>query len=160
MILRFAIIFGIGLLFPVLVRYSVQTYQPLPSIKQDIVVSVTLAPTTPEGWKVYEEEQRTEQEEQQKRLIEIDEATQPFYRALILVATPVGIAAILIGSFLKFVAIGEGLMLGGFISIADGFAGYWAHLDDWVRFSSLLAAFCLACFAGYREFMIKPNSPA
>jgi hypothetical protein len=160
MIRHFAIVFGIGMLLPVLIHYGVEAYQPLPRFEKTLVASVRLTPTTPEGWKAWDEEERTAQEAQRKKLAEIDEATRPFYRDLILAATPLGIAAILIGWFLRFPAAGHGLMLGGFISIAIGYSGYWAHLDDWVRYPSLLVAFCLACSVGYREFMVKPNKPA
>jgi uncharacterized membrane protein YphA (DoxX/SURF4 family) len=69
-------------------------------------------------------------------------------------------ASILIGSFLPFPAVGRGLMLAGFINVANGYSGYWTHLGDWSRYISLLAVFALAVFAGYREFIVKPNNPA
>ncbi len=159
MIRHFAIIFCIGIFYPMLIHFAVNAYQPLPKFEQVVVASARLAPTTPEGWKAWEEEDRAAEKRRDERLAAIDEATRPFYRDLILVATPLGIAAVLIGSFLGFVAVGRGLMLGGFVSLANGYSGYWPHLDGWVHYSSLLMVFCLAGFVGYREFMVKPNNP-
>jgi len=30
-----------------------------------------------------------------------------------------------------------------------GYLGYWQHLDDWIRFVSLLAGFLILLFVGY-----------
>jgi hypothetical protein len=157
---KLAIIVVVGLLYPALVFYGVRAYQPFPEVQQYVVASARIAPTTAEGWKAWEEENRAADQRHRDALDAIERAAEPFYRALILIATPLGVAAILIGSFLKFHWVGLGLILGGFISIANGYSDYWTHLDDWVRYLSLLLAFCLAVFVGYREFLIKPNKPA
>jgi hypothetical protein len=159
MIRQFALIFGIAILYPMLIHYGVRAYQPFPKFEYTVYASARLAPTTPEGWKAWDEENRVAEQRHQEELATIDKATQPFYRSLILVAVPLGVAVILIGSFLKAQSVGLGLILGGCISIANAYSGYWAHLDDWIRYLSLLLAFCLAVFVGYREFMIKPNQP-
>jgi hypothetical protein len=66
-------------------------------------------------------------------------------------ATPLGVAAILIGAFLSIYAAGTGLIVGGMASVAFGYFGYWQHLDDRVRFVSLLASFAILRFVSYRR---------
>jgi hypothetical protein len=151
MIRQFAIIFGIAILYPTLVYYSVRAYQPLPEFQYSYRITARLAPTTPEGWKAWEEENRAEEKKHQ--------ANQPFFRALILVATPLGIAAIFIGSYLKFHSIGTGLILGGIISVTSAYWDYWSHLEDWVRLVSLLFGCCILGFVGYRQFVTVRNNP-
>jgi uncharacterized membrane protein YphA (DoxX/SURF4 family) len=159
MIRKLAIIVGVGILYPMLIYFGVGAFQPLPEIQHTVYVTARIAPTTPEGWKAWDEENRVAEQRHQQALVALDKATQPFYRALILFATPLGVAAILVGSFLKFHSVGLGLILGGFISIANAYSDYWTHLDDWLRYLSLLLAFCLAVFVGYREFTVRPNNP-
>jgi len=159
MIRQFAIIFGIAILYPTLVYYSVRAYQPLPEFQYSYRITARLAPTTPEGWKAWEEENRAEEKKHQEELDTIDKATQPFFRALILVATPLGIAAIFIGSYLKFHSIGAGLILGSIISVTNAYWGYWSHLEDWVRLVSLLFGCCILGFVGYRQFVTVRNNP-
>src|SRR5579863_8897532 len=134
---QFVTVFGIAVIFPALIYYSVRAYQPLPDIQYTTYVSVSLAPTTPEGWKAWEEEDRAQQKKHQEDLDAVDKATQPFYRALILVATLLGTPAILIGAILKFNSIGAGFVGGGIASITNGYWGYWNRLDDTARFALL-----------------------
>jgi hypothetical protein len=62
-----------------------------------------------------------------------------------------GLAAILIGAYLSFQAIGTGLILGGILSVSWGYWSYWSYLDDWIRFVSLLAGFAILIFVGIRR---------
>jgi uncharacterized membrane protein YphA (DoxX/SURF4 family) len=156
---QFAIVFSIAILYPMLVYYGVRDYQPLPEFQYYVVVSARVAPTTPEGWKVWEEENRAAEKKRQEDLDAVDKATQPFFRALILVATPLGIAVIFIGSYLRFHSIGMGLIFGGIFSITNAYWGYWNHLDDWIQYLSLLLGFCLLVFVGYRQFAVTRNNP-
>jgi hypothetical protein len=159
MIRQFGIIFGISILYPALVYYGVRAYQPLPEFQYTVYASVRIAPTTPEGWKAWEEEDRAAEKRRQERLDAIDKATQPFFRAFILVAAPLGIAAMLIGSYLKFRSVGTGLILGGIISVTNAYSDYWNHLDDWIRYVSLILGLCLLIFIGYRQFIAARSNP-
>ena len=67
-----------------------------------------------------------------------------FARILIIVSTPLGVAAILVGAYLSFQAVGTGLIFGGILAISWGYWSYWWYLDDWIRFVSLLAGFAVA----------------
>jgi hypothetical protein len=147
------------MLYPTLVYYSVRAYQPLPEFQYSYRITARLAPTTPEGWKAWEEENRAEEKKHQEDLDTIDKATQPFFRAFILVATPLGIAAMLIGSYLKFRSVGTGLVLGGIISVTNAYSDYWNHLDDWLRYVSLILGLCLLIFIGYRQFIAARSNP-
>jgi hypothetical protein len=69
----------------------------------------------------------------------------------VVVATPLGVAAILIGAYLAFHAIGTGLIFGGTFTVTSGYWSYWQYLDNWVPFISLLAGFAILLFVGYRR---------
>lgn len=154
---RIAIAFGIAVIFPLLVYYGVATLHPAP--KYQSVVTATLAGVaanaTPEQKKDYEE-QRLKRQQQQA---EYDAAAKDFARAQVVVSTPLGIAAILIGAYLTISAIGTGLIYGGIFSVAAGYWGYWQHLDDWIRFVSLLAGFLVLLFVGYHK-IVRTRSDA
>jgi hypothetical protein len=132
---QIAVDFGIALFFPLLVYYGVETFYPSP--KRQIIVTATLVPTpnpAPEQPKAYEEQRQKRQEQQQA----YDAAAKNFARVLVMVSTPLGVAAILIGAYLALNSIGTGLIFGGIFSIVWGYYGYWQYLDDWIRFVSLL----------------------
>ncbi len=154
---QFATVFGIAVIFPALIYYGVRAYQPLPAVHYTAYVSVRLAPTTSEGWKAWEEEDRARQKKQQEDFDAVDKAAQPFYRALILVSTLLGTSAILIGSLLKFSSVGTGLVAGGIASIANGYLGYWNHLDDTARLTLLSLLICLLIFVGYQVLLARNN---
>jgi hypothetical protein len=159
MMRQFVIIFGIAMLYPVLVYYAVNAYQPFPKFEYTVHASVRITPTTPEGWKAWEEENRAFEKKRQEELDAIDKATQPFYRALIFIGTSLGLAAILVGLLLKSHTVGVGLILGGAVSITNAYSGYWEHLDDRIRYVSLLLGFCLVVFLAYRLFHMTRNNP-
>ena len=59
------------------------------------------------------------------------------------------------GAFLRRPAIGTGLMFGGIFSICDGYFNNWSKLADVLKFGSLLVAFGLLIFLGYRRLERK-----
>ena len=59
----------------------------------------------------------------------------------------------LVGSYVKIASIGTGLIFGGMITVADGYAGYWNHLDGWARFVALLIALGVAIFVVHRRLV-------
>ncbi len=77
-------------------------------------------------------------------------ANKEFTWRLIIVATPLGVAAILIGAYLPFYAIGTGLILGGIFTVVFGYWGYWQYIENWARLVSLLLGFVILLFLGYR----------
>jgi hypothetical protein len=46
-------------------------------------------------------------------------------------------------------------MFGGIFSICDGYFNYWSELADVLKFVSLLIAFILLLFLGYRRLEKK-----
>jgi uncharacterized membrane protein YphA (DoxX/SURF4 family) len=79
-------------------------------------------------------------------------AAKEFARLLVIVATPLGVAAILIGCYVAIHSIGTGLILGGIGAVGFGYWNYWNYLDDWMRFVSLLIAFGILLFVGKRMY--------
>jgi hypothetical protein len=156
---QFAVAIGIAFLLPLLVNQGVNLIQPYPHIESYIVGWVDAGPRTPEYAKIREEERRAREHRDEEESDAVDKATLPFSRLLILVATPLGVLAMLVGSYLRIASIRAGLIFGGTLTVFDGYSDYWHHLDNWVRFLSLLIGLCLVIFLGYRQFR-TPHSPA
>lgn len=144
---KFALGFGIAVLLPMLVHYGVSTFSP------------------PPNWQDYElreypkrldraslEEQAKLEEEQAQLWKAREEHNKRFQRHLFFVAAPIGIAAIIVGSLLAVQAIGTGLMFGGIFTLVDGYLSYWSELLNWMKFVSILVAFIILIFIGYRKF--------
>ena len=142
---QLAIGFGIAIIFPLLIHFGVATFHPVPKFQS--FVTVRLAPPSTAS-----SEERKEYAEQRKQAEDAyAEAARRFARMLVIVAAPLGIAAILIGSYLPFLAVGTGLILGGIFSVGWGYWSYWSHLDDWIRFVSLLAGLAVLIFVGIKR---------
>jgi hypothetical protein len=143
--------FGIAVIFPLLVYYGVSTFYAPPKW-QDFQSSTPLgANSTPEERREYADNQRRNREAH-------DVAAKNFARVMVLVATPLGIAAILFGAYAGVHAVGTGLILGGIAAVACGYYGYWSYLDDWIRFVSLLVAFVILVIVGWRLFPPRARS--
>ena len=139
---QIAIGFGIAIILPLLIHYGVATFHSAPKFESAIA---PLAPTaTPDERKEY----FAQQQQRQKTYAE---AAKEFARILVIVSTPLGVAAILIGAYLSFQAIGTGLILGGILTVSWGYWSYWSYLDDWIRFTSLLIGFAILIFVGIRR---------
>jgi hypothetical protein len=143
---KFALGFGIAIILPMLVHYGVSTFSPAPKLQNRY-----------ENYS-YQKYQNATPEEKIKLDKERDTAEKiwrnkerVFQKYLFLAAVPVGIAAIIIGAFSLIQAIGTGLMFGGIFTLVDGYCWYWSELQDWMRFLSLLTAFVVLIFIGYRK---------
>lgn len=142
---QIAIGFGVAVIFPLLVFYGASTFYGAPKWRDFFGnLPVVTAQSTPEERKARDELQRVKQQGYETR-------AQGFAYTLILVATPLGIAAMLIGSVLALHSVGTGLILGGILTVATGYYWYWIYLEDWVRFLSLLLGFAILIFVGYRH---------
>ena len=145
---QIAVGFGIALILPLLIYYGVSTFYPPP--KFNTFVTATLAyqsNPTPEQRKEIEDRRL----ERQRQLEIFNAAARDFARVLVIVSTPLGIAAIMAGAYVSLHAIGTGLIFGGIFSVAWGYWSYWQYLDDWIRFISLLFGFGILLFVGYRR---------
>ena len=161
---QIAIGFGIAIIFPLLVYYGVATFYTPPKPPTYPVVT-TQAPgpnaTQEERQKYFEAQQARQKDFREQQQI-YAAAAKEFARHLVVISTPLGLAAILIGAYLPLYAIGTGLIFGGIFSAGLGYWGYWSYLEDWVRFVSLLAGFAILLFVGYYRVAgphTRPSSP-
>jgi uncharacterized membrane protein YphA (DoxX/SURF4 family) len=142
---QIAIGFGIAVILPLLIHYGVSTFHPAPKLESYITTGPSpAANATVAERKEYDEQQRKGREAYSR-------AAKEFARILAIVSTPLGIAAILIGAYITFQAVGTGLIVGGILTVSWGYWSYWSYLDDWIRFVSLLAGFAILIFVGIRR---------
>ncbi|MBD3264740.1 MAG: hypothetical protein GF375_06530 [Candidatus Omnitrophica bacterium] len=143
---KFALGFGIAVIFPLLIHYGVSTFSPPPEW-EDYYDS--------DYYRIYKEageEEKKELEQKRKEQTEdYNRARKRFQKHLFAAAVPLGLVAIITGSLTGVPAIGTGLMFGGIFSLIDGYALYWSELQHWMRFVSLLVAFCVLIFIGYKK---------
>jgi len=145
---KFGFGFGIAVLLPLLVHYGVSTFSPAPKWDQYHTNNYSqYQGATPE------EKERLRAEDD-KRREKYKQHRKMFERHLFYVATPIGIAAIIIGATLAVQAVGAGLIFGGIFTLVDGYCWYWSELQDWMRFLSLLAAFIVLVACGYRKLKV------
>lgn len=142
----------IAVFYPLLVYEGVRAYHPFERPQFHGLVAVAVEPGTPE------EQARAGQKKIQEVLAAAKQAERVFYRALILVATPLGVAAMILGSYLKLPAIGTGMVIGGFVSVTNAYWGYWGQLDDRARHVSILLGIGLLVFIWYRYSTVRAAS--
>ena len=143
---KFALGFCIAIILPMLVHYGVSTFSPAPKWQDryDTYSYQRYDKATPE--------QRVEIDRERKERDRIwREKEKVFQKNLFIIAVPVGIAAIIFGAVMPIQAIGTGLMFGGIFSLTEGYMFYWSELQDWMRFLSLLVAFVVLIYVGYRK---------
>ena len=145
---RIALGFGIAIVFPMLLHYGVSTWTPQPKWN----LYDLQQPYNPQATA---EEKAQQQAELQKTADQRHIAETRFQQHLFAVAVPLGLVALLVGAFLRLPATGTGLMFGGIFSICDGYFNYWSELADILKFVSLLIAFILLLFLGYRRLEKK-----
>ena len=101
---QIAIGFGIAIIFPLLVYYGVSTLHPSP--KWQTFHETIQAP----GPTATNEERKAFLDKQQADNTAYGAAAKDFARILIIVATPLGVGAILVGAYMRLHAIGTGLI--------------------------------------------------
>jgi hypothetical protein len=130
---KFALAFGIAVVFPAMIHSGVSIFSPPPRW-QDYTAAPMINRNSAE-WQAKEAERRA--------------AEKVFEKHLFVVAVPLGLLAIATGAFLLTPAIGTGLMFGGIFSVCDGYFNYWRELSHTWKFLSLLAAFAVLVFVGF-----------
>ena len=145
---KFALAFGIAVVFPMMIHYGVSTWTPKPKWGDYQVQGLFNQQLSPEERARLEAVQRIEQEQRKA-------AEKRFEQHLFAVAVPLGLVALLAGAFLRLPAIGSGLMFAGIFSVCDGYFNYWSELADVLKFVSLLAAFIVLVIVGYRKLEKK-----
>ncbi len=143
---KIALGFGIAVILPLLVHYGVSTFTPQPKW-QDYY-----------QYQNYGAEQGVSAQEKAKLEAERVEKERAYHKAekvfqerLFIVAVPIGLGAIVLGGLGTVQAIGTGLMFGGIFTLTEGYCLYWSELQDWMRFLSLLVAFAVLIYVGYRK---------
>jgi hypothetical protein len=137
---KIALAFGIAIVLPMMLHYGVSTFVPKPR------------------WQDYGVPGDSSAENRYKRQLKDEEyhlAEKRFEQHLFAVAVPLGLAAIVVGAFLRTPALGTGLMFGGIFSVCDGYFNYWSELADVLKFVSLLVSFVLLIFLAYRRLERK-----
>lgn len=143
---KFALGFGIAVIFPFMVHYGVRTFSPEPRW-EDFQIQNYYA-----RYQAASQEEKQRLEDAQNQLQKKHrEAEKAFQKHLFFVAAPVGILAIILGALITVQAIGSGLMFGGIFCLMDGYVNYWSELHDALRFLSLLIAFLLLLFVGFKK---------
>lgn len=155
---KIAVGFGIAIILPMLVHYGVSTFYPYPNQKEYQTKHneisrkhENLSSETNKSAAKARERTYREREEMKKLDEEWEAGINNFNRVLFFVAVPIGAIAIIVGALTSVQAIGAGLIFGGIFTLTDGYFFYWSHLLDWMRFVSLLIAFVLLIFVGYRR---------
>jgi hypothetical protein len=136
---QFAIGFGIAIIFPLLVYYGVRTFHSPPTWPESEISSPQATA----------EERQARQQRERERRDRYYAQSRDFARVLIIASTPLGIAAIVIGTVVALPSVGTGLILGGIFTVAHGYWGYWYYADDWLRFVSLILGFAVLLFVAY-----------
>lgn len=144
--------FEIALIFPLMIYYGVATFHPAPKWND----YVTNKPPLPATATAEERNERAERNRLQGERFR--EAARSFGRAVLMVAAPLGLIAIILGSLIGMHAIGTGLIAGGILAVGWGYYGYWSHLDDWLRFVSLVCGFAVLLFVAYRMVPFLPKA--
>lgn len=83
---------------------------------------------------------------------QIREETRKFYRAMFWVGFPIGLAALVVGLFLRSIAVGVGLSFGGLCTLVAGCYSYWDDMGDHLRFWSLLSVLVFLIGIGLTKF--------
>jgi hypothetical protein len=143
---KIALGFGIAIILPMMIHYGVSTFSPAPKWqdRNDTYSYQRYDKATPE-----ERAQIDKERKEQDKIWR--EKQKTFQRNLFFIAVPVGIASIIVGAIISIQAIGTGLMFGGIFCLTEGYMFYWSELQDWMRFLSLLVAFIVLIFIGYRK---------
>ena len=87
---------------------------------------------------------------------EIDELREKRSKSIFIIAIPLGLILIALGAFVfQLNSVGLGVMFGGIFTVTEGYVCYWSELPPWLRFLSLLVAFAVLLYIGYRKFPKK-----
>jgi hypothetical protein len=153
---QFLVTISIAILVPLLVHTGVSLLRPFPRVEYRVEIFADTGAVTREHTKAGEDEIRAVEKRQNDKIKAFDEATRPYFQLLFFV-TPLGLLAMLVGWYTQIASVGTGLILCGMITVVDGYAGYWNHLDGRTRFVSLLIGLGMAVFVIHRRLVATRN---
>lgn len=139
---KFAVGFGIAILFPMMIHYGVRSFCPAPRW-EDYAARPVFDKDPAKQEEMFREQEALEKKRR--------DAEKRFQKSLFTVTAPAGVIAIVLGTVSAVPAVGSGLMFGGIFCLIDGYINYWSELPDFLRFLSLLAALGVLVFVGYRK---------
>lgn len=138
--------FGMAALLPLLVFYATSLFiKTFPQPKDFMVPGYA------------QRIQQTESEDEKKSLytqqMQLRNAyikqTEEHAQAFFFFSLFIGLCAIFAGIFIHGIGVGSGLILGGIVSILQGYYFYWFYLTDLLRFVSLLVGVAILFAAGH-----------
>jgi hypothetical protein len=145
---QIAVGFGIAVIFPLLVYYSVALFVPTPQLIQPPQTATIDQSAPPEQrQQAVRENQRLFQQAQRTYELQM----RRFTLILFAVALPVGLIAIVGGGWARPNAIGIGFLLGGITTVGEACYFHWTYLPDLLRFLCLLAGLLAVIYAGIRS---------
>jgi len=157
---QIAVWLGIMTLLPMSVWYGTSAFSPPPDWKEHARTTARLDERIKEAKDGTEKEKLRAEKDQ--RVAELDEAERVYYGHMFWVAYPVGLVAVIVGTFFPVQAVGAGLMFGGLGSLTAGCYSYWDKMGGWLRFGSLVVALVVVLLLGtWRIRAVSPGkSPA
>ncbi|MCG8342401.1 MAG: hypothetical protein MI684_06140 [Chlorobiales bacterium] len=152
--INFAIAMGIAILLPMLVIYGVKTFSPPPEW-EDFHTRELYEKLSPE--KITPEEKAEIARKQQEASAKLDAAKRQHQMHLFFAAVPVGLIAIIAGTFIRVPALGPGMVFGGVFTLVEGYLFNWQELSDPIKFVSLLIALIVLGVTAYRRLGSRAN---
>ncbi|MBC8524936.1 MAG: hypothetical protein H8D27_06215 [Chlorobium phaeobacteroides] len=146
--INFAIAMGIAVLLPMLVLYGVNTFSPPPEWEDFHSRQLYEAPT-PET--ITPEEKAERLRLQQEASEKMEAARKQYQMRLFFTAVPVGLIAIIAGTFIRIPALAPGMVFGGVFTLIEGYLINWQELSDPIKFVSLLIALIILAVTASRR---------
>ncbi len=140
---RIAHVIAIALLLPLAVFYGVNLVHPAPDYVNSTELEQKKASAKTPAVK------RQVDQELQRRQTAFDSAQKRHDRSLFFVGYPVGMIAFLVGGIFALGADSIGLMYGGILTLVGGSGCYWANMDRWLRFETIILALVVFLLYGF-----------
>lgn len=157
---QIAVGFAIMALLPLVVWYATSAFSTPPDWKQYAKTTARLDERTRDAKEESEKEKHRAEKDRLEK--ELEQEERVFFGNMFWVAYPVGLAAIILGTFFRVQAVGAGLMFSGLGCLGTGCYSYWDRMGDWLRLGSLALALLTVIVLGtwrFRPDGDEGNSP-
>ena len=146
--INFAIAMGIAILLPMLVFYGVKTFSPAPDWEDYHTRQLY---EEPPAEKITPGEKAEMARQQEEAAAKYNTAQKLHQMHLFFTAVPVGLLAVIVGTFIRVPALGPGMVFGGVFTLVEGYLFNWQELSDPIKFVSLLIALIVLGITAYRR---------
>lgn len=146
--INFAIAMGIAILLPMLVFYGVKTFSPAPNW-DDYHTSQLIE--KPPAENITPEKKAEINKQREEASARFNAANKQHQMRLFFTAVPVGLIAVIAGTFIRVPALGPGMVFGGIVTLVEGYLFNWPELSDPIKFVSLLMALIVLGITAYRR---------